>query len=552
MQRTFPDPGDPVVNEQEIDLSLLWRGIQRRLPWILGTALLLALGTFLWSRAQPTVYESSASLIASNNQSQDAALGTALIKAPPLPEGAVPQALLSTQVITPLIASIGRSPDIEPAEKARLSARITQELREQRLRTVTLTSRLDGGGNGIYSIRARARTAKAAQALADLGSAALLNWDRSRALENVRRAQAGFRAQLAQVDSQLSAATAQGTNVERQTLIARRANIQGNLTQVTLLEDSVAGILSPLSSAVEPLRPVAPKPLRNSVLAGLLGLLLATGVASLLTLLDRTIRSEDDLLAQNAPTLAVIPRLRQRDIVLSGIVRAARQAGLYEAIGFLRVNLMSSLAGKPHAVVMISSTAPGEGKSSLTATLADGFASSGQRVLIIDADLRRGTQAAVWKKYDEGGQWHQLSGIGGVRTTREALLSPENVQVLQVEENVDMLPAGLSVHDSLAVFNQADVSRALKLWSERYDIVLLDSAPLLALADGLVLGAHADAVLMVTEYGRTNAQAVRSAMRRAERAGLNVLGFVINKSDAREGKGYGYSYTYSPREGVGA
>ncbi|CAM3382493.1 polysaccharide biosynthesis tyrosine autokinase [Deinococcus deserti] len=510
----------------------------------------MALAAFLWSRAQPPIYEASASLIASNSQGQESTLSTALVKAPPLPEGAVAQALQSTQVIGPLIQAISKDEKIARGERQRLSENLRKELREQRLRTVTLTSRLDLTGNGIYTVRARARTTAAAQRLANLASATLLSWDRNRALENVRRAQAGFQAQLAQVDQQL--ATSGLSSLERQTLITRRASVQGNLTQVQLLEDSVAGVLSSLSAAVEPLRPIAPKPMRNAVLSGLLGLLLATGVVALVTVLDRTIRSEDDLLALNVPTLAVIPRLRQRDIVFSGIVRAARQAGLYEAIGFLRVNLMAVLVSKPHPVVMVTSTAPGEGKSSLTATLADGFASSGQRVLIIDADLRRGTQAVVWKKYDEGGHWHQLTGQGGVRTTREALTDPHNVQVIRVEDNVDMLPAGPGLQDSLGVFNQADIAGALSLWRQHYDIVLIDSAPLLALADGLVVGIHADAVLMVTEYGRTNVHSVRSALRRAERAGLNILGFVINKSDAREGNSYGYSYSYAPRGGVKA
>ena len=222
----------------------------------------------------------------------------------------------------------------------------------------------------------------------------------------------------------------------------------------------MVGALSLLSAAVEPLTPVAPKPLRNAVLAGILALLLGVGIVALRTVLDRTIRSEEDLLALNVPTLAVIPRLRKRDIVFSGIVRAARQAGLYEAVGFLRVNLLTLFQDQPHPVLMVSSTAPGEGKSSMTATLADGFASSGQRVLIIDADLRRGTQAEVWQKFSQEGQWHQLVGQGGVRTSQEAFLDPVNVQVLRTEENVDILPAGHSVQDSLGLLNKAEIGRA--------------------------------------------------------------------------------------------
>ena len=526
--------------EQEIDLSVLWRGVQRRLGWIVGIAVLLALATYLWSRAQPTVYEASASIYAANTQGQDGLVGSALVKAPPLPDGVVAQAMQSTLVVGPLIRAIQADPLFGASERTRLTTDLQKELRQQRMKTVTLTSRLDINGNGIYTPTAQAGTARGAERLANLATTALLNWDSGRALQNVEKARAGFAAQLKQVDRQIAAST-QGS-VERQTLITRRATIQDSLAQVGIQETSVVGALSLLSAAVEPLTPVAPKPLRNAVLAGILALLLGVGIVALGTVLDRTIRSEDDLLALNVPTLAVIPRLRKRDIVFSGIVRAARQAGLYEAVGFLRVNLLTLFQNQPHPVLMVSSTAPGEGKSSVTATLADGFASSGQRVLIIDADLRRGTQAEVWQKFSQETQWHQLVGQGGVRTSQEAFRDPANVQVLRTEENVDILPAGPSVQDSLGLLNKADVGAALTLWRQNYDIILIDSAPLLALADGLVVGAHTDGVLMVTEFGKTSAQAVRGALRRAERGGLKILGFVINKAERQREDNYGYEY----------
>ena len=526
--------------EQEIDLTVLWRGIQRRLNWIVGISVVAALVVFVWSRAQSSVYEASASVIASNTQGQDGLVGSALVKAPPLPEGAVSQALQSTLVIGPLLQAIQNEASFSASERIRLVTSLNKELREQKLKTIDLTSRLDPGGNGIYTVTAQAHTAAGAQKLANLATTALLTWDSGRALQNVEKAKAGFRAQLLQVESQITAAT-QGS-VERQTLITRRATTQDNLAQVSILENSATGVLSLLSAAVEPLTPVAPKPLRNAVLAGLLTMLLAIGVVALQTVLDRTIRSEDDLLAMNLATLGVIPRLRKRDIVFSGIVRAARQAGLYEAVGFLRVNLLTAFQSQPHPVLMVSSTAPGEGKSSLTATLADGFASSGQRVLIVDADLRRGTQAEVWQKFGQDGQF---TGQGGVRTSQEAFKTPTNVQVIRTEENVDVLPAGPSVQDSLGLLNQADIGAALTLWRTYYDIILIDSAPLLALADGLVVGVHADGVLMVTEYGKTSAQAVKGAVRRANRAGLKVIGFVINKAERQREESYGYEY--SPR-----
>ncbi|WP_135229245.1 polysaccharide biosynthesis tyrosine autokinase [Deinococcus fonticola] len=535
-----------IREQQEVDLNVLWRGLKRRWQFILGSALLLMLISYAWSARQPAVYQASSNLIAANVQSQpqDAVFGNASVKAPPLPEGALAQALQSTPVIQDVIQNVRQTPDIPQEEKARLISALTGELSAQRLRTLSLTARLDNYGNGIYTVRASARTPAAARTLANVSAKALLNWDVNRALQQIKRAQTGFRAQLQQIDTQLDATT---NRVERETLIARRATLEGNLAQVNILEVSANGVLSPLSDAVTPGRAVAPKPLRNAVLAGVLGLLLAISISALLTVTDRTIRLEDDLLPLGLPTLGVLPRLRQRSTLMLGIVRAARQSGSYEALGFLRVNLMTLLKDKNRPIVMVTSTAPGEGKTSTTATLADGFASNGQRVLIVDADLRRGTQENVWRKFNDQGQWQQLVGQGGARTTPEALTSPENVQVLEVAPNISLLPAGRGVQDSLGVLNRADIGHALTLWRQQFDIVLIDSAPLLALVDGLVLGKHADGVLLVVEHGQTKMTAIRSALRRAEHAGVNLLGFIINKSNADDSAySYGYGYSYEP------
>lgn len=533
-----------VEQEQEIDLSTLWRGIRRRAPWIAATTLVLGAGTYFLSSSRPEIYSASASLISSGGtgQASDSVLGGAIVKAPPLPEGAIPEALKSTQVIQPLINAIRQSKVIHADEKTRVLSNLQKELREQKLETLNLTSRVEqySGGNGIYTLTAKARTPDAAAEIANLASDSLLQWDKQRALQNIKRAESGYQAQLVQIDQQLKI---QENEVERQTLIARRANIASNLAAVSILRDSATGVLSGLSDAVPPLEPDSPRPLRDTVLAGLLGLLLSSGIAALITTMDRTVRREEDLMALNLPTLAVIPRMRQRDIVMSGIVRAARQVGLYEAIGFLRVNLLTHFRNQSKPIIMVTSTAPSEGKSSVTATLADGFATSGQRVLIVDTDLRRGTQEALWQKFNETGTWHQLVGTGGARSVRKALLAPTDVQVLQVAENIDMLPAGQALSDSLSVFNQANIRGALELWRQYYDIVLVDSAPLLALADGLVIGRAADGVILVTEFGDTQMQAVQATMRRAQASGLNVVGAVINKATVDEKEHYSYSYT---------
>lgn len=534
--------------EQEIDLSILWLHLRRALPWILSVSLALGALTYFVSRAQPKLYEAQATLLVTGRaaQSNDNVLGEALVTAPPLPEGAVAQALQSPAVVDSLTKNIQADKAFSPEEKARLSENLMEELAKQQPKTLRLTSRLDMYGNGIYTVSGRARTAEEAQALTNLSMNALLEWDKNRALSSVRQAQAGFEGQLKQIGAELDSNKSLSAS-ERAVLETRQAALQESLTRVGILEQSTSGVLQPLAEATVPLEKVAPRPGRNAVLVTLLSLMIGSGLTMLQATTDRRVRSEDDLLELGLPTLANLPRLRQRDILTGGMVKAARQAGLYEAMGFLRVNLLGQLHGLQHPIVMVTSSAPGEGKSSVTAMLADTLGAAGQRVLLIDADLRRGTQEQVWRKFagNAGGHWVNLSGTGGAQTTPEALQNPQQVQVIEVEHNVHILPAGNGIHDSLAALQPGQLSQALQLWRQNYDLVLIDSAPLLALADGLVLGQTADAVLVVTEAGRTDMRAVRQAIRRAERANLKLVGFVINKQNVREEAGYSYSYSYS-------
>lgn len=546
-----PDPLPPDLpgqdTENEIDLGTLWQGVRRRLPWILLIAALLAGAVYVWSRLQPDVYEASSSLITTGNGNVGSLRDT-LVTAAPLPEGALQEALQGPIVLGEVIRRVRQEDRLAPEVRVEIADDLQKELRTRRVRTLDLQSRLDPGGNGIYTVTAEGPTAQAATLLADITAQALLNWDRGRALQGVQRAENSLRAQLAEIDRQLRSDTL--NDLERQTLVAARATAQRNLAQASIQAEGASGSLELVAPAVVPLKPVAPKPLRNAVLTALLVLLLGGGVAALQTVLDRTVRSEDDLLNFGLPTLGVIPRLRKRDVVFSGIVRAARQAGLYEAVGFLRVNLLTRLGAQSGKRVMISSTAPGEGKSSLTATLADGLATSGQRVLIIDADLRRGTQQDVWDKYEREHTWHQLSGTGGARTFQDALRHPDDVQVMEAEPDVHVLPAGPGIHDSLALLNRPDLGDLLQRWSQAYDVVLVDSPPLLAIADGLVIGKYVDAVLIVTEEGKTSLHAVRQALRRAQGAGVPILGFILNKVavSAQEARTYGYGYAPRPKE----
>lgn len=532
--------------EQNLDLDLVWRGIKRHLLWLLVTMVTAGGAVYFWSKSQPPVFAASSSLVSgTGGQSSNAVIGDALVRASPLPEGAIAQAVWSEEVILQLVESIRASEDISLVEKAALVQRLQHELYSGQHRTLTLTAEVEpfANGNGIYTLTAKAGDPKSAAAAANLAADTLRAWDRSRATEAIVRAESGLRAQLAQVDDQLKAQNLD--RVERDTLVASRSTIVKSLSTASLLRDSAVGVLSPLARAVPPLEPSAPRPLRNAILATLTaGLLLGAALIGA-TLLDRTIRSDDDLLPLGLTSLAAIPKIQRRSILTQGIINTARQEGVYEALGFLRVHLATALQDIPHPVVLVTSTTPGEGKSTLSSALADALSSNGRRVLLIDADLRRGQQENIWQRVSKRHDWVQLTGEGGARTIQDALRHPENVQVMRVQETLDLLPAGKGLQDSLSVFSQSDIGAAFALWRKHYDIVLIDSAPLLALADGLMVGAHTDGVVIVTEYGKTHMQALKNALNRAKRNGLNPLGVVINKIDGRGQSAYHYSYSYS-------
>ncbi|GGR96131.1 polysaccharide biosynthesis tyrosine autokinase [Deinococcus sedimenti] len=545
-RRAAQEPPEP--REQEIELGTLWNGVRRRLPVILLATGIIGAGVYALSRGQPDVFEATASLVTTGNSSNPGGIRDSVVTAAPLPAGALQEALNGPVVLGRIIVGLRSTERIPQGLRTALAEDLQRELQLREVSTLQLQNQLDFNGNGIYSVTARAGSPAAAKFLADLSAQALLDWDRGRALSGIQRAERSLRAQLAEVERQLTQGNQ--SDLERQTLISSRASLQRALAQAGIQAEGATGSLELVSPAVEPLKRVAPKPTRNAILAGLLTLLLGTGLAALRTVTDRTARSEDDLLSFGLPTLGSVPKLRRRDVVFSGIVRAARQAGLYEALGFLRVNLLTRLGTPMGQRIMISSTAPGEGKSSLTATLADTLANSGLRVLIIDADMRRGTQQDVWDKYESSHNWFQLSGEGGARTLQDALLAPENVQVIEAERGVHVLPAGPGLQDSMGLLNRAPLNEILTSWSRSYDLVLIDSPPMLALADGLILGRYVDQVLIVVEEGKTSLNAVKQTLRRARNASVPVLGFILNKVSAssQEAQGYGYGYSYAPRK----
>ncbi|MFD2609105.1 AAA family ATPase [Deinococcus taklimakanensis] len=527
--------------EAEIDLELLWDGVRRRLPWVLLGVALTVPAVYSWEKSRPNVFESSATLMTSGSLGVPG-VGDSLVKASPLPEGALREALRGPVVMGEIIDRVKRDSRFPEGLKGELASDLEVQRRMKRLGTFQLVASIDPlSQQGLYTVMARSSDAQTSEILVNIAADALLNWDKGRALRSLDRAARSFQAQLTEIDRQL--ANAALPRVERETLVASRANVQRNLAQAKLQAEGVSGSLDLVSPGLAPQTPLAPRPLRSAGLAGLLALALGLVLAVLLTLLDRRVQTEDDLLSLGLPTLGLLPRLKRREVARRGLIGAAATSEMYEGAGFLRVNLLSRLSSRPGQRVMVTSTAPGEGKSTLAAILANALAEAGKRVLLIDADPHRSSQAQIWSQGAPEQSWLQLRGEGGVRQFHEALRSPGAVQVLEVRPNLHFLPAG----GESAQIQPEELRAFLEASAQAYDLIILDTPPLLSVSDTLVMGRMMDAVLLVTEEGKTSIKAVEQTLRRAREVGLPVLGFVLNKMARASREGYGYASAYRGR-----
>ncbi|GGJ24842.1 tyrosine-protein kinase domain-containing protein [Deinococcus roseus] len=537
----------PNVRNDDIDIVKLF-GTLRRNALLIGISVALTGGlTYFISKQQAPQYEAVSSVIAVKSETGNSIMNNTLVSAPPLPQGAVEKAIHGRTVIEQIIQGLKKS-KLPAAEQQNLIEALNKELRRNNFKLLRVKAKLDNQLTGVYEISGQAGTPLGAQVLANVAVDAILNWDLQRATSRLIRAKSSLEQQVVSLNQSLKGVKAD--SIEQQTFITARANVMQNLAQIEVFEKAATGTLTLVSEAEEPSEAIAPKPLRNAALAGLLALFLAAGFALISDALRKRIESDEDLTHFGAPVLGKLPKLTGKTLQ-RGIIESARSGMLYEAIGFLRVSLMSYTEGTtgPRRLV-VSSSRSGEGKSSVTASLAEGLANSGLKVLIVDLDLHRPTQHKVWSQIKPLG-WHSLPGADSnpsvpARDIQTALTNPKAAQALQVSQGIDMLPAGIPQRSASHVINNSKLQELLDRWDKSYDVVLLDSPPILALADALTVSRFTQGILMVVEANQTTYANVEATLKNIRTAGCHLIGFVLNKVTSRKDGYYYYYYSYRP------
>ncbi|MEV4755990.1 polysaccharide biosynthesis tyrosine autokinase [Micromonospora sp. NPDC049559] len=276
--------------------------------------------------------------------------------------------------------------------------------------------------------------------------------------------------------------------------------------------------------------PVSPRPVRNLTLGGLLGLLLGVGLAVLRGRTDKTIRDGATLSRSvAAPLLGQIP---YDDAATSTplITGGAAQSPRAEALRKLRTNLRFVDVAEPARVIAVTSAVQGEGKSTLACNLSIALAEAGWRVLLIDADLRRPRTA------------HYL-GIEGVLGLTDVLTGEVELDdVLRQWGNgsLHVLPGGSSPPNPSELLGSKAMADLLNLLRDQADIVVIDTAPLLPVADGVVVAVQADGALLVSRQGKTSFAEAITAAQSLQAVGARLLGCVLNMVKSVRSEVYQY------------
>lgn len=303
-------------------------------------------------------------------------------------------------------------------------------------------------------------------------------------------------------------------------------------------EVAVAGVGSNNVSIVDPARiphrPIRPSAVLNLALAGGLGLLLGLALAFGLDQLDQSIKSPSDVESKlRLPLLGAIPLVKGNVDPIAAL--ADPRSAIAEAYTSARTALLLSSAESLPSTLLITSAQPSEGKSTTAAALAQSLAILGNRVLLIDADLRNPSLHKILRRQGHSGFSNLLAGL----STLDAEVQPTE------SPNLTLLPAGPSPPNPAELLTGGRLRTILAEAAEKFDIVVLDGPPIMGLADAPLLASATAGTVLVIEAGQTGHQMALTALRRIDRGDAHVLGALLTKFDISVSYGYGYGGDYA-------
>lgn len=313
------------------------------------------------------------------------------------------------------------------------------------------------------------------------------------------------------------------------------------LKEINVVGEAGSNNLSIIDQALPPLQKFKPKLSTNLVFAGLLGLFLGIATAFLREFMDDSVKDINELERETRlPVLGLVPAVNENDPKkIAQLVLNSPKSALAESFRSLRTTIRFKLREQQQdAILFITSARANEGKTTIAMNLASAFAHTGNRVLLIDADLRNPSLHKLIGTRNQQNLVGYLSGEYSLDQLSQASNLP----------NLDIIVAGTPPNDPSELLANTKMEALLKTASQHYDMVIMDGPPILGLADAMILTSLANVTLLTVHATDTSTSTINNAIKRLQETGASVSGIILNQVKDAERLGYGDDYYHYPNK----
>ncbi|MDM1785477.1 polysaccharide biosynthesis tyrosine autokinase [Acinetobacter bereziniae] len=316
--------------------------------------------------------------------------------------------------------------------------------------------------------------------------------------------------------------------------------------QLKIVKAGEIGNVRIIDTAVEPVKPIKPKKLIVLILSIFVGGFIGVLIALLRNMLSSGIkdssRIENEL---DLPVYATVPRspiqesrvqlLKKKKSIPILAVKNGEDIAI-ESLRSIRTTIHFALNNAKNNIIAISGPAPEIGKSFISTNLAAIFAQGNKKVLLIDADIRRGY---LHKYFDHDTAPGLTEYLTNQSTLEQCIVHSSSVN------HLDFLPRGKNQGNAAEMLSSPRFSELLSQLSQQYDHIIIDTPPILAVTDGIIISQFAGVNLVVARYAKTQMKELELTVNRFEQAGSKVNGIILNDVQATAGGNYGYNYAYA-------
>ncbi|EPF6403824.1 polysaccharide biosynthesis tyrosine autokinase [Acinetobacter baumannii] len=316
--------------------------------------------------------------------------------------------------------------------------------------------------------------------------------------------------------------------------------------QLRIAKAGEIGNVRIVDTAVEPVEPIKPKKLLVLILSVFVGGFIGALIALLRNMLRTGIKDSGQIENEmDLPVYATVPRspiqesrikiLKKKKSIPILAVKNSDDIAI-ESLRSIRTAIHFALANEKNNIIMIAGPSPEVGKSFISTNLATIFAQGNKRVLLIDADMRRGYMHKYFDVDVKPGLSELLSGQADLQKV---------LHKTQVA-NLDVITRGKSPTNPSEILSSNQFKELLEQLQSQYDHIIIDTPPVLAVTDGIIISQYTGVNLIVARYAKSQMKELELTVNRFEQAGVKVNGFILNDIQrASAGYGYGYNYAYA-------